>query len=104
MYLECGSWSLKSKTWFHDYSLNVKEKTFEKAIVELYYKIHKLCGEDFTDDYYHINNLDDIKDCFVKQENGNYLFLSDKSRSYWESDKLFEKIRSFEEGANARNI
>lgn len=96
VYLECGSWSLDSKAWYHDYKLNTKGKSFEKAIVKLYRKIYKICGEDYTDSYFHIDDIKNIKKCFVKHENGNYVFISNNSNSYWDSDILLEKIKSFE--------
>src|SRR5574344_50044 len=79
VYLECGSWSLDSKVWYHDYKLNTKGTSFEKAVVKLYRKIYEICGEDYTDNYFHIDDIKNINKCFVKQENGNYSFVANNS-------------------------
>ena len=95
VYLECGSFSLDANCWQVDYNLQTKAKTFEKAIIKLYDKIYEVCGEDYIDDYFYNEDTKNTKDCFVKKDNGNYSFVSGSVTSYWDEEKLFEKIKSF---------
>ena len=93
--LECGSWSLKHKCWYVDYDLTTYADTFEKAVIKLYEKVYKICGEDYIDDYFHVSELDNFKSCLIPLSNGNYTFDSSKINSYWEVDRIMDKIKSF---------
>lgn len=74
VYIECGSWNLDFNFWNHSHKLNTKGTSFEKAIVKLYRKIYKICGDDYIDDYFKID---------------------DKAQCHWEVDKVLERISKY---------
>ena len=52
-------------------------------------------AEDYIDDYFHVSELDSFKSCLIPLPNGHYTFDSSKINSYWDVDRLVDRIKSF---------
>lgn len=97
IFIENGCFSLTYNSFYHDPTLTMLTDTFENAIILLYNEVLKRCGEDYIDDYFYVEDIENLEDCMTKLDNGNYTFEANSINSYWEVDKVLDKLKKYEE-------